>query len=92
MDSREVAKRPLIRNDLYMLERIQQHRWEFGGSKTGQSSGDRRQDEHGPTVWRLFLTKPGAFPGRVGLTLASVTLFAAVYCVVHLLLFSGSSY
>jgi hypothetical protein len=75
-----------------MLEQIQQHQRESGESTPGQRLRDRRQDEHGHTIWRHFLTTPGAVPGKVGIILAFVTLLAAVYRVVHLLLFSGSLY
>jgi uncharacterized protein (TIGR02611 family) len=63
-----------MRNDLYMIEQLQQHWREFKESKPGQRFKDRyhrrRQDEQGHIVWRIFLITVGAVIALGSLVLA----------------------
>jgi uncharacterized protein (TIGR02611 family) len=63
-----------MRNDLYMIEQLQQHWREFKESKPGQRFKDRyhrrRQDEQGHILWRIFLITVGAVIALGSLVLA----------------------
>jgi uncharacterized protein (TIGR02611 family) len=63
VDTNQVVKRVLMRNDLYMIEQIRQDWREFKESKPGQRFKDRyrrrREDEQGHIVWRIFLITIG---------------------------------
>jgi uncharacterized protein (TIGR02611 family) len=63
-----------MRNDLYMIEQLQQHWREFRESKPGERFKDRyrrrRQDEQGHIVWRIFLITIGAVIAFGSLVLA----------------------
>jgi uncharacterized protein (TIGR02611 family) len=63
-----------MRNDLYMIEQIEQYWREFRESKPGQRFKDRyrrrRQDEQGHIVWRIFLITVGAIIALGSLILA----------------------
>jgi uncharacterized protein (TIGR02611 family) len=74
LDSSQLVKLGLMRNDLYMFEQIQQHWREFRKSKPGQRLKDRyrrrRQDEQSHIVWRIFLITLGAVIAVGSLVLA----------------------
>jgi uncharacterized protein (TIGR02611 family) len=59
VDTSQVVKRVLMRNDLYMIEQTRQYWREFKESKPGQRFKDRyrrrREDEQGHILWRIFL-------------------------------------
>jgi len=63
-----------MRNDLYMMERIEQHWREFRESKPGQRFKDRyhrrRQDGQSHILWRIFLITLGAAIALASLVLA----------------------
>ena len=85
-----------MRNDLYMIEQLQQHWREFRESKPGERFKDRyrrrRQDEQGHIVWRIFLITIGAVIAFGSLVLAPLPGPGWATVFIGLMILAGELY